>query len=64
MYVSPSEVDLKEGVRVRVVGGTFDGIEGTFVRVKGDRNKRVVIIIPDLLAVAVEVKVDLMEIIS
>lgn len=64
MYVSPSEVDLKEGVRVRVVGGTFDGIEGTFLRVKGERNKRVVVIIPDLLAVAVEVKVDLMEIIS
>jgi transcription antitermination factor NusG len=41
---------LKRGVPVRITGGPFAGVEGEFMRVKGDR--RVVVAIKGLMAVA------------
>ena len=50
IYLNPDPGDFSQGERVRVIGGPFAGVEGVFVRVKGDR--RVLINIPGVVAVA------------
>ena len=50
VYLDPTSVSLKKGDRVRVMGGVFAGVEGEFVRVKGDR--RVVVSIQGVMAIA------------
>lgn len=65
LYLKPEEVNLSRGVRVRILGGPFDGVEGVFVKVKGRRNRRVVVLIDHVSAVAVsEVSPDLIEVID
>ncbi|MBD5232768.1 MAG: UpxY family transcription antiterminator [Bacteroidales bacterium] len=51
------------GARVRIVSqGSFDGLEGTLLKIKGARKKRVLIQLPGLLAAGVEVgSADLIE---
>lgn len=64
-YLSPEEVNIEKGTRVRIIGGNFDGVEGIFVKVKGKRNKRVVVMLDKLLAVVIaEVDLDLIEVIK
>lgn len=63
IYLNPEEIDLKKGTRVRVHGGAFDGTTGMFIKIRGKRNKRVVIELEGLTAVALaEIKPDLLEI--
>ena len=50
-YMLPSEVNLESGTRIKVIGGSFDGVEGTFVKVKGIRSKRVVVTLEGLASV-------------
>ena len=50
IYFPNEEVNLKKGTRVRIISGVFEGLEGIFVRVKGDR--RVVVSLPELFSVA------------
>jgi transcription antitermination factor NusG len=50
IYLSNDEVNLRKGVRVRITGGVFAGVEGVFMRIKGD--KRLVVSIPNLFSVA------------
>jgi transcription antitermination factor NusG len=50
IYLANDEVNLKKGVKVRITGGVFTGIEGVFIRIKGD--KRLVVSIPQLFSVA------------
>lgn len=50
VYLNPDEIDLKKGDKVRVLGGIFKGAEGVLLRIKG--NKRVVVSIPGVMAVA------------
>jgi transcription antitermination factor NusG len=50
IYLSNEEVNLKKGMKVRITGGVFEGIEGVFMRIKGD--KRLVVSIPNLFSVA------------
>ena len=50
VYIKPEEVDLHKGDRVKIIGGPFKGVVGTFLRVKGDR--RVVVSIEGIMAVA------------
>ncbi len=52
LYFAPEEVNLSRGTRVRICGGEFEGREGVFVKVKGSRDKRVVIAIQGIIAVA------------
>ena len=52
LYFDPKDLNLKKGTKVRVCGGPFEGMEGTFMKVKGARDKRLVIAIPGVLAVA------------
>ena len=52
LYLPYSEVDLAHGDRVRITGGTFEGVEGIYQRIKGVRDKQVVVCIEGLVAVA------------
>lgn len=62
LYFAPGELNLKKGVKVRVTGGEFEGQEGIFLKVKGARDRRVVISIQGVIAVAmVTIHPDLIE---
>ena len=50
IYLNPDPSDFSKGERVRIIGGPFEGAEGIFVRLKGDR--RVLINIQGVVAVA------------
>jgi transcription antitermination factor NusG len=50
IYMSNKEVSLKAGTKVRITGGLFEGVEGIFMRIKGER--RVVVTLPNFLSVA------------
>lgn len=63
-YFRPDEIDIKKGTRVRIHGGAFDGVEGTFMRTEGVREKRVVVMVDGILAVSAKVHPDLVEVLS
>ncbi len=44
------------GRQVRIVGGPFDGYEGRLLSVRGLRSRRLIVEIPNLIAVSVEVR--------
>lgn len=50
VYLDYNTATLKRGTRVRITGGIFNGIEGEFVRIAGDR--RVVVTITGIAAIA------------
>jgi hypothetical protein len=50
IYLSNEEVNLEKGRKVRIIGGTFEGVEGIFMKIKG--SNRVVVSLPNLLSVA------------
>ena len=50
IYFSTDDVNFEKGTRVRITGGVFEGVEGIFMRIKGDR--RVVVSLPNLFSVA------------
>lgn len=52
VYLDPAKLNFKKGDRVRVIGGTFVGVEGTFLQIGGKHEKRVVIQLENLIAVA------------
>jgi transcription antitermination factor NusG len=63
IYLKPEELDLQKGTRVRIHGGSLDGVEGVFVKVRGVRNRRVVVMVDGFVAVAMaEIKPDLIEV--
>lgn len=65
VYYRPEEIALDKGVRIRVHGGVFDGVEGILAKVKGKRSKRVVVVIEEIAAVATtEITPDLIEVLS
>ena len=53
VYLNPDEINLEKGTPVQIIGGTFDGIEGTFVKVDGIRNRRVAVLVPGIAAVVI-----------
>lgn len=63
-FLQPGEIDIKKGTKVRIHGGAFDGTEGIFIKIRGKRNRRVVVLIEGLAAVAIntEISPDLIEI--
>lgn len=52
IFLSPEEVALSKGDKVRIKDGVFMGVEGTFMRVKNTRDRRVVVKIDGITAVA------------
>ena len=65
MYFQPDELNLSKGTKVRIIGGDFEGQEGIFQKVKGARDRRVVIEIQGVIAVAMAtIHPDLIEVIK
>lgn len=64
VYHKPEDIDIQKGMRVCIHGGKFDGVKGVFMRVKGKRDRRVVVMLEGVMAVSAEVHPDLVEIIS
>lgn len=52
VYLDPAKLNFKKGDRVRVVGGSFVGVEGVFMQIGGKHEKRVIIQLEGLIAVA------------
>lgn len=50
VYLPATQSTIQKGDRVRITGGVFEGVEGMFIRIKGDR--RVVVSIQGVMAVA------------
>lgn len=65
LYFQPEELNLSKGTRVRVTGGEFEGQEGIFLKVRGARDRRVVVEIRGVIAVAMAtIHPDLIEVIE
>ncbi len=65
LYFQPEELNLSKGTKVRITGGDFAGQEGIFLKVKGARDRRVVIEIQGVIVVALAtVHPDLIEVVS
>jgi putative transcriptional regulator upxY-like protein len=63
-YYKPDEIDVRKGTRVCIHGGKLDGVKGVFMRVKGKRNRRVVVMLEGIMGISAEVHPDLIEVIS
>jgi transcription antitermination factor NusG len=58
-------VNLTKGTPVRIIGGDFEGMEGVFIKIKGKRDRRVVVAIQGVIAVAIAtIHPDLIQIIN
>ena len=65
LYFQPDELNLSKGTKVRITGGEFEGQEGIFLKVRGARDRRVVIEIQGVIAVAMAtIHPDLIEVIG
>ena len=65
IFFSPDEVNLRKGTKVRIIGGDFAGYEGIFIKVKGARDRRVVISLQGIIAMAMAtISPDLIEVIE
>lgn len=65
MLLQPENIDLELGTRVRIIGGLFAGAEGALVKLPGMRDRRVVVKIDGVAAVATpKIERELLEIIE
>lgn len=48
---------------IRIIGGLLDGYEGTLITTRGSRVKRLLVELPNLLAVGVEVNPDYIQLV-
>ena len=63
-YFKPDEITLNPGDKIKIQGGFYDGKEGIIMRVKGKRNKLLVVQIPGVIVAAVELKPEMVELSS
>lgn len=64
-FYLPSEITPQMySRRIRIVGGSLDGQEGTLVTTRGSKVKRLLVELPGLLAVSVEVSCEYIRVIS
>ena len=62
-YFTPDEVTTAmRNRRIRIIGGALDGYEGTLVTTRGSKVKRLLVEIPMLLAAAVEVSPEYIQV--
>lgn len=52
LYLNPDEINLNNGDRVRITDGVFKGAEGILIKIEHKREKRVVVKIDGVTAVA------------
>lgn len=64
LYFRPDEVSLSKGDHIRIHGGVFDGVEGVLLKVKGRRDKQLVVTIPDLAIAAVSIHPEVVEVVD
>ena len=60
-FFRPEEIKLQEGETIRIKGGLYNGREGIIMRIKGKRNKHLVVQIPGILIAAVELSPKMIE---
>ena len=64
-YHSAEEIDdLMCGKNIRIVGGAMNGYEGKLQSVRGSKVKRLVLILPNLLAVSVKVESEYIQVVE
>ena len=61
IYFRPDEVRLAKGDHIVIHGGSFDGVEGVLLKIKGKREKQLLVSIPNLVAAAVSIRPDMVE---
>ena len=61
-YFRPEEISLQTGDKIRIKGGLYDGREGIIMRIKGKRNRHLVVQIPGILIAAVELSPEMVQI--
>ena len=64
LFLVGDDCSIEKGARVRVVEGQFVGNEGYFMRVKGMRNRRFVVVLDNIIAVSVEIPSQFVELIK
>lgn len=64
LYFRPGEIDISRGRRVRIIGGPLNGVEGIFMKVKGGRSRRLVVMLDSIGAVAAEVEPDFVQLLD
>ena len=57
-------IDIRKGTHICIYGGKFNGVKGVFMRVKGKRRRRVVVMLEGIMGISVEVHPDLIEVIN
>ena len=60
-FFRPEEIKLQPGDKIKIQGGFYDGKEGVIMRIKGKRNKHLVVQIPGVLIAAVELSPEMVE---
>ena len=63
-FFRPEEISLQQGDRIRIKGGLYDGREGIIMRIKGKRNRHLVVQIPGVLIAAVELEPEMLELVD
>jgi hypothetical protein len=63
-FFTPEEVVVRPGDIIRVSGTAYDGCEAVVMRIKGKRNKHLVVTVPGVICAAVELKPDLVTLVK
>lgn len=60
-YIDTDCMNLTPGTPVRIIGGPFEGMKGSFQRVNGQRNRQFIIRIEGVLALAINIHPSFVE---
>lgn len=63
-YFRPEELSLAKGDHIIIHGGPFDGVEGVLMKIKGRRERQLVVSIPDVAAAAVSIRPEMVEVVD
>ena len=63
-YFRPEEVKLNKDDHIIIHGGAFDGVEGILLKVKGKREKQLLVSIPDIITAAVSIQPEMVELVT
>lgn len=63
-YFKPDELPYSKGDHIRIHGGPFDGVEGILMKVRGKRERHLMVSIPGIAAAMVTIRPDLVELTS